>query len=124
MIRVIAFVFAFKSSPRSKKVVAPDVYNAPNTGHTVPRLAFVMRLIGSILLLMMLCVSIPAYPISPEKQAPMSLEQAASMAKSRTGGRVLSAEKREVDGRLRYRIKILTPEGRIRSIYIDPWKKQ
>ncbi len=83
-----------------------------------------MRLIGSILLLVTFCLPIAVYPISPENQEPISLDQAASIAKSRTGGRVLSAEKREVDGRLLYRIKILTPKGRVRSIYIDPQKQQ
>lgn len=62
--------------------------------------------------------------MSPETQEPITLDQAASIAKSRTGGRVLSAEQREVDGRLMYRIKILTPKGRVRNIYIDPRERQ
>ena len=100
------------------------MYNAVSAKRPAPRLAFAMRLIGSILLLITFSWSIPAYPISPEQQEPMSLDQAASIARSRTGGRVLAAEKREVDGQLMYRIKILTPKGRVRSIYIDPRKKQ
>ncbi len=83
-----------------------------------------MRLIGSVLLLMLCSWPIQGYPQSPEQPAPISLDQAASTVKSRTGGRLLAAEKRKVDGRLMYRIKILTPNGRVRSVYIDPWKKQ
>lgn len=36
-----------------------------------------------------------------------------------TGGRVLSVEKRRIDGQARYRLKVLTPSGRVRIIYID-----
>lgn len=83
-----------------------------------------MRLIGFSLLLMMFYLPMPAHSMSPEEKEAITLEQAASIAKSRHGGRVLSAEKRDLDGRLMYRIKILTPAGRVRSIYIDPWNKQ
>jgi len=47
------------------------------------------------------------------------LDQAIRTTEQRTGGQVLSAEKRRVDGQLKYRIKVLTPSGRVRIIYID-----
>lgn len=124
MIRVSAFVCVFMLRSRNNQIDTFDVYNVGSAEYSDPPLAFVMRLIGSILLLVTLSLPIPVYPISPEKQEPISLDQAAAIARSRTGGRVLSAETREVDGRLMYRIKILTPEGRVRSLYIDPRKKQ
>lgn len=49
----------------------------------------------------------------------MSLERAVSMAKRSTGGRVLSAETSEQQGHRVYRIKVLTPEGQVRYIYVD-----
>ena len=49
----------------------------------------------------------------------MSLDRAVSVAKRSTGGRVLSAETSEQRGRLVYRIKVLTPEGQVRYIYVD-----
>lgn len=36
-----------------------------------------------------------------------------------TGARILSKERYEDDGRNGYRIRILTPEGRVRRLYID-----
>lgn len=124
MIRVTAFVCGYTSSPRSKWIIATDVYNAGSAEDSAPRLAFVMRLIVSFLMLITFSWSMAVYPQSPGQQESISLDQAAAIAKNRTGGRVLSAEKREVDGRLMYRIKILAPKGRVRSIYIDPRKKQ
>ena len=47
------------------------------------------------------------------------LEQAIRSIEQQTGGRVLSADKRQVDGQPRYRLKVLTPSGRVRIIYID-----
>ena len=47
------------------------------------------------------------------------LEQAIRSIEQQTGGRVLSADKRRVDGQTRYRLKVLTPSGRVRIIYID-----
>jgi len=48
------------------------------------------------------------------------LGQAVRSTEQRTGGKVLSAEKRRVDGQTKYRIKILSPEGRVRIIHVDP----
>ncbi len=78
----------------------------------------IIALVGTLLL------PAAAYSGSHEPAQPISLDQAAAIAESRTGGRVLSAEKRKVDGRLMYRIKVLTPKGRIRNLYINPRTKQ
>lgn len=48
-----------------------------------------------------------------------SLSEAVSEAERRTGGRVLSADPREDNGRLYYRVKVLTPNGRVQMLYID-----
>jgi uncharacterized membrane protein YkoI len=70
-------------------------------------------------------ISRPAFPDSRihTVRAPgrggMSLDRAVSVAKRSTGGRVLSAETSEQRGRLVYRIKVLTPEGQVRYIYVD-----
>lgn len=49
----------------------------------------------------------------------MSLSDAVSEAERRTGGRVLSADPREENGQLHYRVKVLTPNGRVQMLYID-----
>lgn len=49
----------------------------------------------------------------------MSLSEAVSQAERRTGGRVLSAEPGSDGGRAYYRIKVLSPNGRVQILYID-----
>lgn len=83
-----------------------------------------MNVFKYILLILIISWSLSVYSLSPETEESISLEQAAKIVKKRTGGEVLSAEKRTVDGRLLYRIKILTPKGRVRSVYIDPLGKR
>jgi uncharacterized membrane protein YkoI len=50
---------------------------------------------------------------------PYSLDRAVEGVRSRTGGRVLSADTVRRDGRPIYDIKILTNDGRVRSMAID-----
>lgn len=47
------------------------------------------------------------------------LGNAISETERRTGGRVLSADPRSVDGKQKYRIKVLTPSGRVRILHLD-----
>lgn len=51
--------------------------------------------------------------------APMTLEQAAAQVQKRTGGRILAAERKRVNGKLMYRIKVLK-DGHVRSVFVDP----
>lgn len=62
----------------------------------------------------------PAQDQSP-RPAPrgMSLSDAVSEAERRTGGRVLSADPREDNGQIYYRVKVLTPNGRVQMLHID-----
>lgn len=54
--------------------------------------------------------------------AQMSLDDAASEVRRRTGGRVLSGEtERHQDTSQTHRFKVLTPEGRVRRVEIDPY---
>lgn len=47
------------------------------------------------------------------------LSNAISGVESRTGGRVLSAEPRRQGDREQYRVKVITPDGRVKYIYTD-----
>lgn len=49
----------------------------------------------------------------------LSLDQAVQQAKERVGGRVISAETLESDGRQTHNIRILTDEGKLRRLRID-----
>lgn len=46
-------------------------------------------------------------------------DDAASIAQRTSGGRVLSVERAEHDGRQVWRVKVVTPQGEVRVIYID-----
>ncbi len=49
----------------------------------------------------------------------MNLSEAVAAAERSTGGRVLSAEPIDEGGRLVYRVKVLTPDGRVSVLYLD-----
>lgn len=47
------------------------------------------------------------------------LDRAVSRARDQVPGRVLSAETRRQDGHPEHQIRILTPDGRVRRVYVD-----
>jgi hypothetical protein len=49
----------------------------------------------------------------------MSLDQAVEQAKQRLGGRVISAETRESDGKRVHNVRILTKDGKVRRLRIN-----
>lgn len=51
---------------------------------------------------------------------PMSLDEAVSEARERYPGRVLSAETERRNGRTQHRIRILTDDGQVKRLRIDP----
>lgn len=53
------------------------------------------------------------------RAAEPGLAAAAAEARRRTGGQVLSAERYQANGEARYRIKVLTPDGRVRILDLE-----
>jgi len=49
----------------------------------------------------------------------LTREEAARQAAEETGGKVLAAEPDELDGRPVYRVKVLTPDGHVRTVVIE-----
>jgi len=49
-----------------------------------------------------------------------SLDQAVSQARERYDGRVLSAETQRRGGRETHNVRILTPDGRVKNLRMDP----
>ncbi|CAN5305143.1 hypothetical protein BH24PSE2_BH24PSE2_10450 [soil metagenome] len=49
----------------------------------------------------------------------ISLDQAVSMVLGRYGGKVISAETRSRNGRVIHQIKLLTDDGRVRTVRVD-----
>jgi hypothetical protein len=69
-----------------------------------------VRLFAICALLLGLCA--PAW-------ADVSREQAAAAAQRQTGGRVLSVDKTESGRRIVWRVKVVTPRGEVRVVFID-----
>lgn len=51
--------------------------------------------------------------------AELTVDQAVAKVQRELGGRVLSADSESRDGRIRYRVKVLLPDGRVRIVYVD-----
>lgn len=66
----------------------------------------------SLLLALTLSVSAPL-------ALAMDRDQAAALAQQSTGGRVLSVDKSEQDGRPVFRVRVLTPSGEVRVVVVD-----
>ena len=52
-------------------------------------------------------------------QAGLTAQDAAELVQARVGGRVLAVEPIQSDGRLVYRVKVLTRKGAVRIFYVD-----
>lgn len=62
--------------------------------------------------LLLLAAALPA-------AAQVSREAAAAMAQRQTGGRVLSVDRADAGGRPVWRVKVVTPRGDVRVVFID-----
>jgi len=91
------------------------MYRPRNSKYRLDR-RLVVALLGAALLT-------AAPGISPAAADDAGAERARVVreAEARTGGgRVLAVEPREREGRRLYRVKVLTPEGRVRVLWIEP----
>ena len=66
-----------------------------------------------------LLLAAPAAAQAPAERGSRSLDGTVSRLRERTGGRVLSAETRQLDGRPTHFVRILTPDGKVRRIRVD-----
>jgi uncharacterized membrane protein YkoI len=71
-----------------------------------------MKTIITLITACLMAVAMPAW-------ADVSRDDAASTAQQASGGRVLSVEKADRDGRPVWRVKVLTPQGSVTVILID-----
>lgn len=77
------------------------------------------RLLPTTAPLIVLLALVLAVPVAVAERR-MSLEQAVSEARERYNGRVLSAETERRGGRDSYRIRILTDDGKVKRLRVDP----
>ena len=66
-------------------------------------------------------LSLPAHALREGGQGHrVPLDSAVSQIRDQQKGRVLSAETLRQNGREVHRIRVLTPEGRVRELHVDP----
>lgn len=72
-------------------------------------------------LLMLVCgLPLPSYARgNGHLLADISPSDAAAKVVKQTGGKVLKISQEERDGKAVYRVKVLLPEGRIKTIFVD-----
>ncbi len=71
-----------------------------------------MKTFNSLICAALLVVAVPAW-------ANLSRDDAAAVAQRASGGRVLSVERSETDGRAAWRVKVVTAQGEVRVILVD-----
>jgi len=103
-------------------VIRPAIVQA-----RLPRLAFIwlpaaalQTMFRRLLLACLPALLLPAFAhAAPQDKAPMTLEDAVAKVQQDTGGKILSADPRKFGRRTEYRIKVLTPEGHVRTVSIS-----
>ena len=83
-----------------------------------------MKRLRKVFCLLLIGAAMAAAPLQAAQKEGMTLEQAAAMVRQQTGGTILAAEPRTVNGKLMYRIKVLTKQRHVRSVWIDPGEAQ
>ena len=71
-----------------------------------------MKTLSSLICAALVALAVPAW-------AAVSRDEAAGIAQRANGGRVLSVEKAEADGRAVWRVKVVTAQGEVRVILVD-----
>lgn len=71
-----------------------------------------MKSLVTLISALLMALALPAW-------ADVSRDDAATVAQQASGGRVLSVEKIEREGRPVWRAKVLTPQGEVKVILID-----
>ncbi|RLU03063.1 MAG: hypothetical protein D9N11_06020 [Ketobacter sp.] len=76
--------------------------------------------IVTVFLLLVCCLPLATHAQEPYVLlAEISPSEAAAKVVQKTGGKVLRVTVEERDGREVYRVKVLLPEGRIKTVFVD-----
>ncbi|SFZ78052.1 Peptidase propeptide and YPEB domain-containing protein [Chitinimonas taiwanensis DSM 18899] len=68
---------------------------------------------------LLLCLSCLMLLAATPAWADVSRDDAAAAAQRQTGGRVLSVDRSERDGRPVWRVKVVTEQGEVKVVFID-----
>ncbi len=74
---------------------------------------------SALIVLIVVAVLLGAPAHAAKKNRYMSLDEAVSLVRDRTGGRVLSAETRDQNGRTVHHIRILSDNGKVLRFRVD-----
>ena len=82
---------------------------------------FIVNLVFALVFPLVLAVvlTLGVAEVSMAQQGGPTLDEVVKRIKSERNVRVLSAERVTVDGRPMYRIKVLTGDGRVKSIWVN-----
>lgn len=64
-------------------------------------------------------ISALMFALATPAWAEVSRDDAAAVVQKSSGGRVLAVDKSEREGRLVWRVKVLTPQGEVKVVLID-----
>jgi hypothetical protein len=68
------------------------------------------------LLLLAIALALPAAPVLAQRA--LNLQEAVERVQQETGGKILSAETVRIGRQKMFRIKVLTPDGRVRVVQV------
>jgi hypothetical protein len=91
----------------SRTTVRPSIHGTMGLHHGLT------WVIAAVLLLAAVSAAAQSSP-----QGGLTLDQAVVRVQQQVGGKILSAEPRELGRKVEYRIKVLTPEGHVRVISV------
>lgn len=81
-----------------------------------------MKLDAIFLMLILTAIALPNALYAADGRGHRTLDD--TVAAMRLRGRVLSAEEQEREGRPVHAIRLLTPEGKVKRIYVDPVQRR
>jgi hypothetical protein len=82
-----------------------------------------MRILPALLLAAATFVAVPAHAAGREEDPRARLPESIRRIETETGGRVLQVRPMQRGDREIYRMKVLTPEGRVRVMQDDPRRR-
>ncbi|MEO8545657.1 MAG: PepSY domain-containing protein [Burkholderiaceae bacterium] len=97
----------------------PEPFAARPTDRTARRRWHALRRLAGTAPARLLAVCAVCLALAAPAWADVSRDQAAAAAQRQTGGRVLSVDKTESGRRTVWRVKVVTPRGEVRVVFID-----
>jgi hypothetical protein len=130
--RSIASLRKFSAGSAQQSILLP--LPVSGSASTMPDMLFLVRKNLLVILVAGLLAASPALAGKPKSsdaghtvaekapaapQVAISKDAAVAMVRERTGGKVVRADRREKDGQVTYRVRVVTADGRVREYRVD-----